>query len=95
MQKGDGRTARERLFRGILAACTLDEVLAAKEALSTWLDAHPDDVGMEDAFEILSHREEAAVARQTAGLASRSESLEAEITDASPQLGVLPSTIEA
>ena len=52
--------ARERLLDQVFDARTLAEVVAARDALHTWIRAHPGEPGMADAFEVLSHREEIA-----------------------------------
>jgi hypothetical protein len=52
--------AREALREQVLDATTLKEVLAAQQALREWIKAHPEDVGMSDAFEQLSLMQEIA-----------------------------------
>jgi hypothetical protein len=53
-------TARERLLDQVFAARTLPQIAAAKQALRDWLAEHPDEPGMADAFEVLSHQEDFA-----------------------------------
>jgi hypothetical protein len=56
----DRDAERETLLDQIVEARTLTEIAAAKEALHAWLQKHPDEPGMADAFEVLSHREDFA-----------------------------------
>ena len=56
--------ARERLLDQVFDARTADEIAAARAALISWLDGHPDEPGMADAFEVLSHREDMANEQQ-------------------------------
>lgn len=42
---------RHRILMQALQATTLEEIEAAKHDLDSWLRAHPDDVGIEDAYE--------------------------------------------
>lgn len=60
MQATEFDAARERLMDQVLDARSLEEIAAAKQALRTWLIEHPDEPGMADAFEVLSHREDYA-----------------------------------
>lgn len=53
-------TVRERLLGQVFAARTLSEIAQAKQALRDWLAEHPDEPGMADAFEVLSHQEDFA-----------------------------------
>jgi hypothetical protein len=50
----------ERLLDQVFDARTLTEIKAAREALHGWMTAHPDEPGMADALEVLSHREDFA-----------------------------------
>lgn len=43
-----------------LSATTLDEIHKARLALRSWMEAHPDDLGMADGFEQLYMMEDAA-----------------------------------
>jgi hypothetical protein len=52
--------ARERLTDQVLKATTLLEVLTATRVLRAWIDAHPEDEGMSDAFEQLAMMQEIA-----------------------------------
>jgi hypothetical protein len=52
--------ARERLLDQVFDARTLVEIAAAREVLCAWIVEHPDEPGMSDALEVLSHREEMA-----------------------------------
>jgi len=58
--------ARKRLITQVLDATTLAEVSAATMALSQWMDAHPDDWGMADAFEQLSMMQDIAEEQEAA-----------------------------
>lgn len=58
--------AREALTWQVLGARKLEDVLAAKQALREWIAAHPEDEGMRDGFEQLSHMED--IARERAAL---------------------------
>ena len=49
---------RERLTDQVLAARSLAEIAAARAALEAWMDAHPDDAGMEYGFRRLFMMEE-------------------------------------
>jgi hypothetical protein len=52
--------ARERLLDQVFEARTPGEIGAARQALREWLRLHPDEPGMADAFEVLSHRADMA-----------------------------------
>jgi hypothetical protein len=60
MDKSQRDAARAGLVEQVFAARTLAEIAAAKRALRDWLAAHPDEPGMADAFEVLSHQEDFA-----------------------------------
>jgi hypothetical protein len=60
MIKADIDAAREELISRVLGARTLPEITEAKEELRAWLSEHPDEPGMADGFEALSHREDFA-----------------------------------
>jgi hypothetical protein len=47
--------ARERLSNQIFSARTITEIMDAEIALRQWLYEHPDEPGMTDGFEVLSH----------------------------------------
>jgi hypothetical protein len=64
MKKVGLDTARKRLLDQVFAARTLAEIDTAKQALRDWLSEHPDEPGMADAFEILSHQEDFAQAQE-------------------------------
>jgi len=49
---------RERLLDQVFDALTLVEITTARTALHAWIRAHPNEQGMSDAFEALSHRAE-------------------------------------
>jgi uncharacterized protein with von Willebrand factor type A (vWA) domain len=65
MQTTDLDCARERLMDQVLDARSLEEIADAKQALRAWLVEHPDESGMADAFEVLSHREDYARSQAT------------------------------
>ena len=50
--------AREHLLDQVFGTRTFAEIAVAREALRDWIIAHPDEPGMSDAFEVLSHRED-------------------------------------
>lgn len=50
--------AREKLFDQVQEAYTQEEIETAKQALRDWQQAHPEESGIADAFEILSHQED-------------------------------------
>ena len=54
---------RQRVLQQALNATTLLELDAAACALNTWVAAHPDDIGIQDAYEQMALMEIAA--RQT------------------------------
>ena len=58
MQEVNQDFAREELLNQIMEARTLPQIEAAKQALRSWLQCHPDEPGMADGFEMLSHRED-------------------------------------
>jgi hypothetical protein len=64
--------AREQLLDQVFQARTLSEIGQAKLALRSWLEAHPDEPGMADAFEALSHFEDFA-SQPANGLSDGSE----------------------
>lgn len=64
MPDASSNPKREALLNQVFAARTLAEVAAAQQALRDWLDQHPGDAGLVDAFEILSHQEERERARE-------------------------------
>ena len=68
---------REQLSHSVFQARTLTEIEAAKQALHEWLQAHPDEPGMRDGFEVLSHAEDFAHA-QAAGLYPSWEEIDTE-----------------
>lgn len=50
--------AREQLLDQVFAADTLEAVARARLSLRQWLFDHPEEQGMRDGFEALSHRED-------------------------------------
>ena len=57
--------ARERLLDQVFDARTLAEIATAREALHAWMSSHPEEPGMADALEVLSHRTEIANDQET------------------------------
>ena len=58
--------ARERVNDQVLNANTLQEVEAAKQVLREWMQAHPEEQGMRDGFELLYTLQEIIEAEQQA-----------------------------
>lgn len=54
MSISETNAEREELITQVLSARALSEIASAEQALSRWLEQHPEDVGLEDAFEQLS-----------------------------------------
>lgn len=52
---------RDRLTNQVLDATTLDEIRAARRVLRDWIETHPGEEGMGDAFEQLSLLEDVAL----------------------------------
>ena len=71
--------ARERLIDQVLDAVTLSEVIAAQQSLRQWLEDHPDEPGMADGFELLSHREDFASDRGAESIAVAEEAVKAPV----------------
>ena len=74
----DLERARDLLCDQVFSARTLPEIAAAGEALHQWLREHPEEQGMRDGFEVLSHREDFARERE----AERARAAEAAKTPA-------------
>jgi hypothetical protein len=55
---------REHVVGLMMSAWTMDEVREAQAALLAWVDQHPDDWGILEGGEILSHREDFARERE-------------------------------
>ncbi len=51
---------RKRILNQALSARTLSEIAIATRELDEWVHAHPDDLGIVDAFEQLAMMQEAA-----------------------------------
>lgn len=49
---------RDQLLTQVREADTLEQVEQAIEALRCWVRHHPEDIGIRDAFEPLSHRKD-------------------------------------
>ena len=52
---------RERLTNQVLDATTLEDIHTARRTLRGWVEAHPEEEGMSDAFEQLSLLEDIAL----------------------------------
>ncbi len=57
-------TERNRIAHQALRARTLSEISTATRELNRWVDNHPDDWGIRDAYEVLENMREAAEAEQ-------------------------------
>lgn len=66
---------RNRIARQAMRATTLAEVTLATRELDQWMDDHPDDLGIIDAYEILENMKEIAEEEQ----AERSHEERAEV----------------
>lgn len=55
---------RYRIMHQALRATTLAEVTHATRELDQWVDAHPDDLGIIDAYEVLENMKEIAEFQQ-------------------------------
>ena len=55
---------RERLIEQALNASTLPEIRQATQDLQHWTRAYPQDFGIVDAFEVLSHKQDYAEERE-------------------------------
>lgn len=84
MQKLGRETTREELLDQVFAARTLAKIVQAKQALQDWLAQHPDDPGMADAFEVLSHQED--FARGEVAAARKPDKRKASLETAREQL---------
>jgi hypothetical protein len=77
--------ARERLLDQVFEARTLGEVSAARQALHEWLRLHPDEPGMADAFEVLSHRADPACEQEASVEAEHQANVGLEAISVLPQ----------
>lgn len=64
-------STRDSLTQQTLGARTLPDIAAAQQASRDWIAAHPEDEGMRDGFEQLSHMEDIARERAALPLAQR------------------------
>ena len=55
---------RNRIARQAMRATTMAEVILASRELDQWVDDHPDDLGIIDAYEILENMKEIAEDQQ-------------------------------
>lgn len=55
---------RNRIASQALRATTLAEVTHATRELDQWVDDHPDDLGIMDAYEVLENMKEIAESQQ-------------------------------
>lgn len=51
---------RKRISEQALWATTLPEIMTARRELDQWVDDHPDDLGILDAYEMLANMQEIA-----------------------------------
>jgi len=51
---------RNRIIHQALRATALDEVTLATREMDQWVDDHPDDLGIIDAYEVLENMKEIA-----------------------------------
>ena len=63
MKYGD-EGERHRIMHQAMRATTMPEVILATRELDQWVDDHPDDLGIIDAYEILENMKEAAEDQQ-------------------------------
>lgn len=66
---------RNRIAHQAMRATTMPEVILATRELDQWVDDHPDDLGIIDAYEILENMKEGAEDQQ----AERSREARAEV----------------
>ena len=66
---------RNRIARQAMRATTMPEVILATRELDQWVDDHPDDLGIIDAYEILENMREGAEDQQ----AERSREFRTEV----------------
>jgi vacuolar-type H+-ATPase subunit E/Vma4 len=52
--KHEDNPERQRIILQALSATSLAQIEAAEQALDAWLEANPDDLSMEDAYEQLA-----------------------------------------
>ncbi len=62
---------RNRIAHQALRATTLEEVDLATRELDQWVDDHPDDWGIRDAYEVLENMAEIAQEQQAGKTAPR------------------------
>ncbi len=55
---------RNRIARQAMRATTMPEIMLATRELDQWMDDHPDDLGIIDAYEILENMKEIAEDQQ-------------------------------
>ncbi len=53
-------TERERIIAQALSAYTQSEITIATQDLQQWVRDYPDDLGIVDTFEVLSHKQDFA-----------------------------------
>ena len=56
---------RERILNQALRVRTLSEIAVATRELDRWVEDHPDDWGIRDAYEVLENMAEIAQEQQT------------------------------
>ncbi len=55
---------RTRIMKQALRATTFAEIALATEEMNSWVEAHPDDWGIRDAYEVLENMQEIAEFQQ-------------------------------
>lgn len=55
---------RTRVINQALCATTFAEIAAANHEMDQWVSAHPDDLGIRDAYEVLDNMQEIAEFQQ-------------------------------
>lgn len=63
---------RERVLNQALRARTFSEIAQANVEMDQWVAAHPEDLGIRDAYEVLDNMQEIAEFQQQEELSRRS-----------------------
>ncbi len=63
---------RERVLNQALRARTFSEIALANVEMDQWVAAHPEDLGIRDAYEVLDNMQEIAEFQQQEELSRRS-----------------------
>ncbi len=62
---------RERILDQALRARTLSEIATAAREMDQWVEDHPDDLGILDAYEVLANMQEIAEFQQQEEMSHR------------------------